>query len=56
VKASLKGLDKGKLFVVPGLRYKLVVSLLRLLPRGVLHLVVAKGPAGMRRDQKPQGQ
>jgi hypothetical protein len=55
VEASLQGLEKGKLFVVPGLRYKLLVSLLRLLPRGVLHFALTKGPASLRRERKPQG-
>jgi hypothetical protein len=50
VEASLQGLKKNELFVVPGLRYKLLVHLLRLLPRGVLHFVLAKGPASLRRD------
>lgn len=33
VAASLQGLDRGKLFVVPGWRYKLVVALVPVLPR-----------------------
>jgi short-subunit dehydrogenase len=53
VEASLRGLAKGKLFVVPGLRYRLIVRLLRVLPRGVLHFLLAKGPAGLRRDRRP---
>jgi hypothetical protein len=53
VRASLRGLEKGKVFVVPGWRYKLLVGLLRLLPRGVLHWAVAKGPPSLRRDQRP---
>jgi short-subunit dehydrogenase len=52
VEASLRGLEKGKLFVVPGLRYKLLVGLLRLLPRGVLHFALARGPASLRRDRR----
>jgi hypothetical protein len=52
VQASLEGLEKGKLFVVPGLRYKLVVSLMRLLPRGVLHFALTKGPASLRRERQ----
>ena len=55
VEASLQGLEKGKLFVVPGLRYKLLVSLLRMLPRGVVHFALTKGPASLRRERKPQG-
>jgi hypothetical protein len=53
VAASLQGLEKGKLFVVPGWRYKLIVALLRLLPRGVLHLALTQGPASLRRERKP---
>jgi hypothetical protein len=53
VEASLRGLEEGKLFVVPGWRYKLLVSLLRLLPRGVLHFALTKGPASLRRERKP---
>ncbi len=37
VTASLRGLDQGKLFVVPGWRYKFFWALLRILPRPVLH-------------------
>jgi hypothetical protein len=37
VDASLKGLERNKLFVVPGWRYKFIVYLLRLIPRPVLH-------------------
>jgi short-subunit dehydrogenase len=33
VAASLEGLDRGKLFVVPGWRYKLLVRVLGVLPR-----------------------
>jgi len=37
VDASLEGLRRGNLFVVPGWRYKFLVGLLRLLPRPLLH-------------------
>ncbi len=50
VEASLRGLEKGKLFVVPGRRYKILVTILRLLPRQVLHLAMTKGPASLRRE------
>jgi len=53
VDASLQGLEKGMLFVVPGWRYKLLVALMRMLPRGVLHLALTRGPAGLRRERKP---
>jgi hypothetical protein len=52
VQASLDGLEKGKLFVVPGWRYKMLVALLRLLPRGVLHFALTKGPANLRRERQ----
>lgn len=32
VEASLRGLDRGDLFVIPGWRYKLLVRLLRIIP------------------------
>ena len=53
VAASLQGLEKGKLFVVPGWRYKLLVSVIRIMPRGVVHYALTKGPAGLRRERKP---
>jgi hypothetical protein len=43
VDASLKGLERGRLFVVPGWRYKLIVALLRLLPRSLLHATSSWG-------------
>jgi short-subunit dehydrogenase len=43
VDASLEGLKRGKLFVVPGWRYKFIVSLLRLIPRPVLHATSSWG-------------
>ncbi|MFZ0960800.1 MAG: SDR family oxidoreductase [Terriglobia bacterium] len=52
VRASLEGLEKGKVFVVPGWRYKLLVSLLRMLPRGVLHFALARGPASLGRERQ----
>ncbi len=42
VEASLQGLERGRLFVVPGWRYKLIVVLLQLLPRWVLHPLVIR--------------
>jgi hypothetical protein len=44
VDASLEGLKRGKLFVVPGWRYKFIVSLLRLIPRPLLHATSSWGP------------
>jgi uncharacterized protein len=56
VAASLRGLEKRQLFVVPGLRYRLLVGLLRVLPRGALHFALTKGPAGMRRERRRKEQ
>jgi short-subunit dehydrogenase len=36
VEQSLQGFDRGKLFVVPGWRYKLLVGAIRMLPASVL--------------------
>jgi short-subunit dehydrogenase len=54
VEASLRGWEKGDLFVVPGFRYKLLVALMRMLPRGVLHFALTKGPASLRRERQRQ--
>ena len=45
VDASLEGLRRGKLFVVPGWRYKFIVALLRLMPRSLLHATSEWGGA-----------
>jgi len=50
VDASLEGLKRGKLFVVPGWRYKFIVALLRLIPRPVLHATSSWGP-GVRKQK-----
>jgi hypothetical protein len=44
VRCSLDGLAKGELFVVPGWRYKALVAILRLLPRGLLYRAASLGP------------
>ena len=40
VAASLAGLERGKLFVVPGWRYKLIVALVPALPRAIRNPVI----------------
>ena len=37
VEASLEGLKRNQLFVVPGWRYKFIVALVGVLPRSLLH-------------------
>ena len=49
VDTSLEGLKRGKLFVVPGWRYKFIVSLLGLIPRPLLHATSSWGP-GVRKQ------
>jgi hypothetical protein len=43
VEASLRGLPRGKLYVVPGWRYKAIVGLLSVLPTPVRIAVEARG-------------
>lgn len=42
VKESLHGLEKNKLFVIPGRRYRLLVGLTRPLPRFLKHFIAYK--------------
>ncbi len=49
VEASLRGLERNQLIVVPGWRYKLVVALLRLMPRFLLHAASVIRPSAMER-------
>jgi hypothetical protein len=51
VDASLEGLKRGKLFVVPGWRYKLIVALLRLMPRPLLHATSSWGNRWNRKQE-----
>ena len=51
VEASLRGLDRGKLFVVPGRIYRLIVLLRGLLPRPVRHAGILAYARRMKRNQ-----
>ncbi len=42
VEASLQGLEKNRLFVIPGWRYQVLVRLSRLLPRTLRHFIAFK--------------
>lgn len=44
VDASLAGLERNQLFVIPGLRYKFIVMAMKLLPRPILHAISLIGP------------
>jgi uncharacterized protein len=49
VEESLRGFDRGKLFVIPGWRYKLVVAGMKLLPAPLLRKIVSRTARRMRR-------
>jgi uncharacterized protein len=51
VSESLRGFDAGKLFVIPGWRYKLMVTFMKLLPAWALRKASARGA---RRYRKPK--
>jgi short-subunit dehydrogenase len=51
VNESLRGFDQGKLFVIPGWRYKLIVMVMKSLPGWALRWMSARG-AGRYRRQK----
>ena len=44
---SLRGLEAGRLFVIPGWRYRMIVRLIALIPRGLMQLAA-------RRVRKPR--
>ena len=50
VDASLEGLKRNELFVVPGWRYKFIVGLLRLIPRPLLHATSEWGVGQARKE------
>jgi short-subunit dehydrogenase len=43
VEESLRGFERGKLFVIPGWRYKLVVAALRAVPNPLLRKLAVGG-------------
>lgn len=51
VEESLKGLDQGKVVVIPGWRYKLVVTGMKLLPAGLLRRMTMQGTRRFRRKR-----
>lgn len=52
VSESLRGLDEGKLFVIPGWRYKLLIAVMRLLPASVVRRMASRNA---QRWRKPKG-
>ena len=51
VNESLRGFDQGKLFVIPGWRYKLIVMFMKSMPEWALRKMSARGA---RRYRKPK--
>jgi short-subunit dehydrogenase len=51
VTESLRGFDEGKLFVIPGWRYKLIVAGMRLLPGGLLRWASIQGTQRFRKKK-----
>ena len=50
VSESLRGLDRGKLFVIPGIRYRWLVRLLSLVPRRLVYWGAIRAGRRLRRD------
>jgi short-subunit dehydrogenase len=50
VTESLRGLDRGELFVVPGWRYRAIARLMRTLPRALRHAIMIRYAARQGRD------
>jgi short-subunit dehydrogenase len=51
VEESLRGFERGKLFVIPGWRYKVVVAGMKLLPAALLRRMVLTGARRLRRPR-----
>jgi hypothetical protein len=49
VEESLRGFERGKLFVIPGWRYKVIVAGMKLLPAALLRRMAVMGARRMRR-------
>lgn len=55
VEESLRGFERGKLFVIPGWRYKLIVAGMRLIPGQLQRKIVASGARRLRRPLPQTG-
>jgi short-subunit dehydrogenase len=51
VETSLRALDRGQLFVIPGWRYRLLVFVMRAFPRPLYHWLAIKYARGTGRDK-----
>jgi uncharacterized protein len=52
VSESLRGFDEGKLFVIPGWRYKLIVAAMKLLPASLLRKAAVQGTRRFRKKKE----
>ncbi len=52
VEESLRGFDRGKLFVIPGWRYKLIVAGMKLIPGALMRRIAVGGARRLRRPKK----
>jgi hypothetical protein len=50
VSESLRGLDQGKLFVIPDFRYRWLVRLLGIVPRPLIYWGAIRAGRRLRRD------
>jgi uncharacterized protein len=55
VAESLRGFDEGKLFVIPGWRYKLIVVFMKSLPGWALRKMSARGAQRYRKEKVSRG-
>jgi uncharacterized protein len=51
VDASLRGFDRGELFVIPGWRYKLLVRVMKMLPSALMRRASAGGVRRFRKNK-----
>ena len=51
VSESLRGFDEGKLFVIPGWRYKLIVMFMKASPGGLLRKMSSRGAQKYRKQK-----
>ncbi len=51
---SLRGLERGKLFVIPGWRYRLIVRIVSWMPHALYHWGSLKYARRSRREVRPE--
>jgi short-subunit dehydrogenase len=53
VEASLRGLDRRAMFVIPGWRYKLLVWIMKLVPSGLMRWGSIRATQRYKQPKKP---